>query len=195
MQAVGGRLEPVVTQHVERQVEISVNKSTLEKLRYVQALMSHSLPHRGASELLDEALDLLIAQARKRRLGSAVSRRGVSQAGIAEPGRPGRPGRREQGGMQREPRSRYIPLPIRRAVWERDQGQCTFVGPNGYRCATQRYLQFDHIRPFARGGKTTVEGLRLRCRAHNQLEAEREFGADLIRRKRERRKKPEPYER
>ena len=37
---------------------------------------------------------------------------------------------------------------------------------------------------FARGGEATVEGIRLRCRPHNQLQAERTFGAEFMRHKR-----------
>jgi hypothetical protein len=46
-------------------------------------------------------------------------------------------------------------------------------------------LEFDHIEPVARGGTATVQGLRLRCRAHNQYTAECEFGADFMNGKRE----------
>jgi hypothetical protein len=37
----------------------------------------------------------------------------------------------------------------------------------------------------ARGGLATVDNLRLRCRAHNQYEAERTFGSGFLRDKRE----------
>ena len=70
-------------------------------------------------------------------------------------------------------------------MWERDQGRCTFIGTTGHRCEARRFLEFDHIDPVARGGKATVEGMRLRCRAHNQYEAERTFGAGFMRRKRQ----------
>jgi len=46
-------------------------------------------------------------------------------------------------------------------------------------------LEFDHVDPVARGGEATVEGIRLRCRAHNQYEAERMFGAGFMASKRE----------
>ena len=42
-----------------------------------------------------------------------------------------------------------------------------------------------HIEPVARGGAATVDNLRLRCRAHNAYEAERVFGTEFMRRKRE----------
>jgi hypothetical protein len=46
-------------------------------------------------------------------------------------------------------------------------------------------LEFDHIDPVARGGQPTVERMRLRCRAHNQYEAERIFGTEFMRHKRQ----------
>jgi len=45
-------------------------------------------------------------------------------------------------------------------------------------------LEFDHIEEFACGGESTVAGMRLRCRAHNQYQAEQSFGADFMREKR-----------
>jgi len=74
---------------------------------------------------------------------------------------------------------------VKRDVWERDQGQCTFVSDTGRRCESRKFLEYDHVDPVARGGQATVQGLRLRCRGHNQLEAERTFGAGFMSAKRE----------
>jgi hypothetical protein len=79
--------------------------------------------------------------------------------------------------------SRQVPAHVRRAVWQRDRGQCTFVGDTGHRCGASTRLEFDHVDPVARGGRATVETIRLRCRAHNQYEAERVFGAGFMRAK------------
>jgi hypothetical protein len=46
-------------------------------------------------------------------------------------------------------------------------------------------LEYDHIVPVAHGGKSTVENVRMRCRGHNQYEAERTFGSGFMERKRE----------
>jgi len=46
-------------------------------------------------------------------------------------------------------------------------------------------LEFDHVTAVARGGETSVDGLRLLCRAHNQYEAECTFGAGFMRERRE----------
>jgi len=83
-----------------------------------------------------------------------------------------------------EGNNRWIPAEVRRVVWQRDAGACTFVGERGGRCHARRFLEFDHIVPVARGGDATVENLRLRCRAHNQLEAERVFGERFMAEKR-----------
>ena len=53
------------------------------------------------------------------------------------------------------------------------------------RCEERRFLELDHVLPAARGGQATVPNLRLRCRAHNQFEAERTYGAGFRREKRE----------
>jgi 5-methylcytosine-specific restriction endonuclease McrA len=82
---------------------------------------------------------------------------------------------------QRRPaRGRHIPAEVRRTVWQRDQGRCTFLAESGRRCEARGCLEFDHIEPVARGGRARVENLRLRCRAHNQFAAERAFGAGFM---------------
>jgi len=144
-----------------------VPKSTHDKLCQAQALLSHSMPADDLARVFDRALDALISQLEVRRLG--VSTRELRRERPHEEGTP----------------SRYIPAAIRRAVWERDEGRCTFVSITGGRCRCRRFIELDHVVPFARGGKATVENLRLRCSAHNQYEAERVFGVDFMKRKRQ----------
>jgi 5-methylcytosine-specific restriction endonuclease McrA len=81
---------------------------------------------------------------------------------------------------------RQIPSYVKREVRERDQGQCTFVAENGKRCGSRSKLEFDHVVPVAKGGMSTVENIRLLCRAHNQLEADHAFGAGFMHEIRER---------
>ena len=72
--------------------------------------------------------------------------------------------------------SRYVDVETRRRVWERDEGQCAWVGPDGHRCRSTHQLEFDHVEPFSLGGSSTVDVLRLLCRSHNQHHARRVFG-------------------
>ncbi len=71
-----------------------------------------------------------------------------------------------------------IPAQVKRTVFERDAGRCSFVGSDGHRCGETRFLEFDHKQPRAQGGEHTVENVRLLCRAHNQRSAEQVFGKD-----------------
>ena len=83
-----------------------------------------------------------------------------------------------------KPNSRYIPRAEIRAVHERDAGQCAFVSSEGKRCSERGLLEFHHHDvPYARGGTATLENLRLVCRAHNALFAERDYGTSFMRSK------------
>ncbi len=88
--------------------------------------------------------------------------------------------------QRRAGRARTIPAATRREVWQRDGGQCTFTSDSGHRCEERKGLEFDHIVSRALGGDDSAGNLRLRCRAHNQLEAERTFGRAFMDGKRER---------
>ena len=74
-----------------------------------------------------------------------------------------------QTGNARRPRG--IPAEVRREVWARDHGRCAFVGVSG-RCTETGMLEFHHRVPFADGGGATPANIELRCRGHNQHEAE-----------------------
>lgn len=63
--------------------------------------------------------------------------------------------------------SRYVPVAVVRAVWERDGGQCTFTDGRGRRCAERRFLTLEHRVPHALGGEATAENLCLLCKSHN----------------------------
>ena len=43
---------------------------------------------------------------------------------------------------------RYIPASVRHEVYRRDQGECSYVAPDGTKCTEKQHLQFDHIHPF-----------------------------------------------
>jgi 5-methylcytosine-specific restriction endonuclease McrA len=74
--------------------------------------------------------------------------------------------------------SRSTTPKLRKIILRRDEGQCTWVNPETKkRCEGREHLQVDHIMPYALGGETKRENLRLLCFAHNQLEARKYFGA------------------
>jgi len=144
-------------------LQLTVSQATHDKLRYAQSLLGHALPSGDLAGVLDRALDALIANLEKRKFGATDSPR-------------------ESRGSSKSPR--HVPAAVRRAVRKRDKGQCTYVSAEGHRCESRTRLEFDHEVPVARGGQSTVSNVRLRCSAHNQLEAERTFGAGFMAEKR-----------
>jgi hypothetical protein len=83
--------------------------------------------------------------------------------------------------IQSAKRSRHIAAAVARDVYVRDEGRCTFVSLEGRRCGERRFLEVDHILPWATGGEQTAANLRLRCASHNRLHAEQCFGNDHVR--------------
>ena len=77
------------------------------------------------------------------------------------------------GGLTSAPKrsatiGRAIPAGVRRRVWERDQGCCSYEDPvSGRRCASRHLLQVDHIYPYALGGGAEPQNLRILCFAHH----------------------------
>ncbi len=146
-------------------LQVTISQETHAKLQHAKALLSHAIPSGDLASVLDRALDALVRQLEQRKIGACAKPRAAHSASNSNP--------------------RYVPSHVKRAVWERDEGRCTFVSGNGRRCEARSFLEFDHRLEVARGGEATVAGLRPRCRAHNQLEAERTYGASFMRAKRE----------
>jgi len=80
----------------------------------------------------------------------------------------------------RDTSSRHIPDSIKREVYERDGGRCTFSDERGRRCGETGALEFDHIDGFARTHRHDVDRIRLLCRAHNQYAAEQIYGRTFM---------------
>jgi 5-methylcytosine-specific restriction endonuclease McrA len=155
--------ELLVPEQVEHfRLHVTIEGATYDKLRRAQQLLGHAVPSGQVAAVLDRALDALIDQLEKRKFGATK-----------EPRRPGKP----------SPNRRHIPAHVRREVRKRDKS-CTFTNQAGERCGSRHGLEYDHIIPFSEGGEATVENLQLRCKAHNQLEAERRLGKQFMEEKR-----------
>jgi 5-methylcytosine-specific restriction endonuclease McrA len=133
------------------------------ELLAVQALLGHVLPSGDVAEVFRRALCELRKRLEKQKFAKSDHSR--PQRGAAK--------------------GRHVPAAVRKAVWERDGGQCTFVSEKGKRCDARAPLEFDHVDAVSRGGQATVAGIRLLCRAHNQFAADRALGGEFMRGKRE----------
>ncbi len=64
---------------------------------------------------------------------------------------------------------RAIPAAVRRQVWQRDGGCCSYVDrQTGRRCNSRHMIEMDHILPYALGGSADPENLRLVCGVHHR---------------------------
>jgi hypothetical protein len=156
----GAAVEP--TSVGRYKVQFTAGTELHDKITRAQALLRHQISDGDLAAVFDRAMTLLVRELERARFAAAKSPR--KTADQADP----------------TPSSRRNPDPIRRAVWMRDGGQCTFRDRRGRRCPAQERLQFHHLVPFARGGDHAERNVTLRCSAHNLYQAVLDFGADAM---------------
>ena len=157
-------------------LQCTLSAAVHAKLREVQDLLGPRISPSDISQVLDLALDALLEQLDRTR--KAALRRPEPEPHVDTDMRDEAPAE-----AQPEPvpaNARRVPASVRRAVWARDGGGCQFVSATGHRCGSRSGVELDHIRPVALGGASTLGNLRLLCRAHNQLEAERRLGREFM---------------
>ena len=144
---------------------VTISRETQDKIVRAQALLRHRNPRGELAEAIDRAFDALLVTLEKEKFGAAERPRAAKARG-------------------EDADARYVPREVRRTVHARDGEQCTFESDDGVRCTERGFIELDHKTAVALGGKPTVDGIRVLCRAHNQYEAERQLGAELVRTKR-----------
>ncbi|MBK9293821.1 MAG: HNH endonuclease [Oligoflexia bacterium] len=151
------------------ELKVTVDKNLKAKLERVKGFLSHTNPEGKLTELLDQMCDLVIKlkdpsakwDKAEQQVKQRKSLRGVSIPPQVTP---------HKGG-------RYIPIAIKREVYTRDQGSCSFTDPQSKRrCNSKHLIQYDHIWPLSLNGQTSTENLRLLCFNHHQLVTKNIFG-------------------
>ena len=158
-------------------VQFTMSSEMHARLRRMQTLLRRDIRDGDPAVIFDRALKLLEADVVRKKLGAAVRPR-------SKPSVPPRPSVRSKApirpgtdkGVPPAGASRTVPREVKRAVFARDGEQCAFVAPGGRRCTERTFLEFHHVQPYARGGPATVANISLRCRRHNQYEADLVFG-------------------
>src|SRR5574341_1591395 len=138
----------------------TVSKEFMRKLAAAKDALSHSHPGADEAAILEAGLDLLIERAAKRK------------GQVKRPRKGGGEGAGSPSGSE----SRHVPADVKRQVWLRDGGRCVWPTADGSVCGSTCRVQYDHIVPVARGGKSTVGNIRLACALHNDLAARQSFG-------------------
>src|SRR4051812_6540022 len=153
-------------------VQFTASRALRDKFRRAQDLLRHRVPSGDIAGIFDKALDSLIEKVEKERF-AAVGKPRTEATEVAGPAS-----------------SRQVPAAIRRHVYARDGGRCTFLDGRGHRCKETGFLEFDHLDGFARTHLHDPERIVLRCRAHNQHEAEKMYGREFMAQARANRSSP-----
>ncbi|HXC52161.1 MAG TPA: hypothetical protein VN634_14840 [Candidatus Limnocylindrales bacterium] len=187
--------KPIVPLSPRRyKIEITIDEETHDKLRSLQDLLGRSATGRDAAAIISRAIDVLLVRTLARKAGSTdrpksttspkekcTDRPGSTTSTNAEcPDRPAATPTADTTESQRGQRSRTIPAAVRREVWQRDSGRCCYVDGRGRRCRETGNIEFHHKAPFAMGGPPTPGNIELRCAAHNQYQADLDFGRDFM---------------
>jgi hypothetical protein len=139
----------------QTELKMVMDCDLIEKLEKLKSLYSHQLKDQSYEALIRLMAEKLLKQ--------------------TEPKRSSTPAQ--------ESHSRYISKVAKALIWKRAQARCEFIDQKSkHRCPGRRFLQLDHIQPFARGGPSTVENLRLLCQTHNLHAAAQEYGEFVFRR-------------
>ena len=136
-------------------IQFTASEEFKEKLNKAQDLMRHRCQDGNLEKVFGKALDLLLESELKKKAGKTLNPRNVKI---------------------KTKNTRSIPAEVKRKVWQRDQGQCQFKSAKGQSCGATGFLQFDHIKSYAKGGTATFDNIQILCANHNRLKAEREFG-------------------
>ncbi len=169
--ALPARRPIIQTTSPERyRVQFTIGKESHDKLRRLQTLLRREIPDGDPGAIFERALTLLLERVEKAKLGRTARPR------RRRPIRPGTDRAVREPGLG----SRHVPQEVKDSVSRRDADQCAYVSPAGKRCTERTFLEFHHVQAYAKGGTATIENISLRCRRHNQYEAELVFGPHKV---------------
>jgi hypothetical protein len=150
----------------------SANGDFKKKLERLAEVFGVENPQKNMAEIIEKAVDIsLDRKDPQRKLERRLQKKKQRKS---------RPDEIPSNGKAE---SRYIPSEIRERVHQRASYQCEYRGLDGTRCTARTGLQIEHQQPFAIYRSHDERHLKILCRAHNRLAAERVYGAEFIRSK------------
>jgi hypothetical protein len=143
-------------------VQFTASAELRDKLERLLALMRSSIPDGDLAVVIEAAVTEKLERLEARRFGRTSSPR------------------KSAATSDTTPRTRHVPAAVRRAVDERDQGQCRYVDAEGHRCTARVSVQLHHRVPWAVGGDHSLTNISTLCAAHNRFLAEIDFGREAV---------------
>ena len=149
------------------EIKLTVNKNSYENLETLKSLLSHISPNMSYGKLFQTLSELGLDKYDPRRKlkkqnekKQAVKKQDKVKTTLVI---------NKDSKNKSKTNNRYIPAQIKRLVWTRDQGQCSYICPETKKkCGSKHFLQIDHIHPYSLGGSSKLSNLRLLCAGHNQ---------------------------
>jgi hypothetical protein len=168
-----------------RRLHITVSRQFLDEVEMAKGGLSHVIPNATTEQVLQEALRLLLekqsrARAQVKRPRAVVPTPSATATPASTPNLDGTVS--DPPAHRREGRRKAIPAAVRRAVWARDGGRCSWPLDGGGCCGSTHRLELDHIVPWADWGGETEGNLRVVCASHNRLAARQQFGERVMER-------------
>ncbi|TDI46124.1 MAG: HNH endonuclease [Acidobacteria bacterium] len=140
------------------QVNFTASAALRDKLERLEAL----IPGSDLASIIDAAVSEKLERLEAKRFGKTKNPRTHAKDADTSPG------------------VRGIAAAVKRFVWARDGGQCTYVNYNGRRCPERHRLEYHHDDPYGRGGDRSANNIRLMCKCHNLYMAELDFGKEKM---------------
>src|SRR5262245_48334713 len=114
-----------------RVLRVTVSQAFLDELAEAKAALSHSFPTVDFETVVREGFRLIRAAEAKRRgaVSSKPRSKPIIQPATEPATQPHAPSK-----LSRRKDPHYIPAAVRRTVWQRDRGCCSFVGDGGKVC-------------------------------------------------------------
>jgi hypothetical protein len=182
------KVKPITATLTE--LKIYVNEETLKKLEKLKNLLAHQNPTGLYGNLLGIIADLALDKVDPERIEARIQKRKVKVKGSFAPPAEEVPAQtavlaqtvaaaQTVGLKPSNPRS--LSRSIRRQVYLRDRGCCSFQDPvSGRVCGSSFQTQIEHVVPVALGGTSELTGLKIYCRSHNLWSGVEKLGKEAM---------------
>lgn len=152
-----------VVSDTHTELRLILDEEMMADLTRIRELFSHSNPNMSATEVFGRSMKALLNKIDPEKRNTTSARKSQSERDMHE-SKPKEP--------RSSPDARFAKGTVRRIVWIRGQGRCSFRDKiTGRRCTSRHLCEVDHIIPWSQGGKTEVENLRVLCSRHNRYRA------------------------
>lgn len=188
------KVKPVT--HTLTELKIYVNDENLKKIEKLRELLAHQNPSGSYGSLIGIIAELALNQVDPERIEARIQKQkreksfkngtknDLANNQEAKSSRTDStllaeqiPARKETPNSLKPKNFRYISPSIRRQIFLRDNGRCSFQDPVTSRvCGSRFQVEIEHVQPVSLGGSSEPSNLKILCRNHNLWEGIEKLG-------------------